>query len=68
MAKDWSSLSKSTQQEILDLRANGLGNLSQSVQTQHFVLHYTTVGNHSVPALDANQNGIPDFSYGASVN
>ena len=61
MAKDWSSLSRSTQQEILDLRAKGLGNLSQSVETQHFVLHYTTIGNHGVPALDANGNGIPDF-------
>jgi len=61
MAKDWSSLSKSTQQQILDLRAKGLGNLSQSVTTQHFVLHYTTTGNHSVPTLDTNGNGIPDF-------
>ena len=61
MAKDWSSLAKSTQQEILDLRAKGLGNLSQSVETQHFVLHYTTIGNHSVPTLDANRNGVPDF-------
>ena len=61
MAKDWSSLSKSTQQQILDLRAKGLGQLSQSVATAHFILHYTTVGNHAVPLLDANRNGIPDF-------
>ena len=61
MAKDWSSLSKSTQQQILDLRAKGLGNLSQTVETTHFVLHYTTIGNHAVPSLDANRNGIPDF-------
>jgi hypothetical protein len=61
MAKDWSSLSKSTQQQILDLRAKGLGNLSESIQTQHFVLHYTTIGNHSVPLLDANRNSIPDY-------
>lgn len=61
MAKDWASLSKSTQQDILDLRAKGLGNLSQSVETPHFVLHYTTTGNHAVPTLDGNGNGIPDF-------
>ena len=61
MAKDWSSLSKSTQQEILDLRAKGLGDLSQTVETTHFVLHYTTVGNHAVPLLDANRNGLPDY-------
>jgi len=61
MAKDWSSLSKSTQQQILDLRAKGLGNLSQSIETTHFVLHYTTIGNHSVPLQDANHNAIPDF-------
>ena len=61
MAKDWSSLSKSTKDQILDLRAKGLGQLSQSVETQHFVLHYTTIGNHAVPLLDGNGNGIPDF-------
>lgn len=61
MAREWSSLSKSTQQRILDLRAKGLGNLSQTFETPHFVLHYTTIGNHSVPTLDANKNRIPDF-------
>jgi hypothetical protein len=61
MAREWSSLSKSTQDQILDLRAKGLGDLSQTVETPHFVLHYTTTGNHAVPALDANRNGIPDF-------
>lgn len=61
MAKDWSSLSKSSQQQILDLRAKGLGQLSQSIETTHFVLHYTTIGNHAVPLLDANRNNIPDF-------
>ena len=55
MAQEWSSLSKSTQQEILDLRANGLGNLSQTVETAHFVLHYTTTGQHSVPLQDADR-------------
>jgi hypothetical protein len=61
MAKEWSSLSKSTQQEILDLRAKGLGDLSESIETTHFVLHYTTKGNHSVPLQDANDNTIPDY-------
>jgi hypothetical protein len=61
MAREWRSLSKSTQQQILDLRAKGLGNLSQTVETPHFVLHYTTIGDHAVPTLDANRNGIPDF-------
>ena len=61
MAQDWSSLSKATQQAILDLRAKGLGNLAQTVETAHFVLHYTTTGNHSVPLQDADENDIPDF-------
>ena len=61
MARDWSSLSTATQQEILDLRANGLGDLSETVETQHFVLHYTTGGNHGVPLQDADENNIPDF-------
>jgi hypothetical protein len=61
MAKDWSSLSKSTQQQILDMRAKGLGQLSQTVETRHFALHYTTIGNHSVPLIDTNRNGVPDF-------
>jgi len=39
MAREWSSLSKSTQDQILDLRAKGLGDLSQTVETPHFVLH-----------------------------
>ena len=61
MAKDWGSLSKSTQETILDLRAKGLGDLAESIETPHFVLHYTTIGNHAVPALDANGNQVPDF-------
>jgi len=61
MARDWGSLSAATQQEILDLRASGLGDLSQTVETQHFVLHYTTIGQHSVPLQDADENDIPDF-------
>lgn len=61
MAQEWSSLSKATQKEIVDLRADGLGNLSESIQTAHFVLHYTTGGNHSVPLQDADENNVPDF-------
>jgi hypothetical protein len=61
MAKDWSSLSASTRKEIKDLRANGFGNLKDSVVTTHFVLHYTLQGNWAVPALDADRNGRPDF-------
>jgi hypothetical protein len=48
MAKEWSSLSKSTQQEILDLRAKGLGDLTESIETPHFELNYTKKSKHSV--------------------
>ena len=61
LARDWSKLSKATQQEILEIRRNGYGNLSDTVATQHFVLHYTRQGNNAVPARDSNGNGIPDF-------
>ncbi len=61
MALEWDGLSKSTQQEILDLRGDGFGQLKDSVLTPHFVLHYTTQTNHAVPAQDANGNGISDF-------
>ena len=61
MAQDWSSLSTATQEQILDLRASGLGNLSQSVETPHFVLHYTTTGQHTVPLQDNDENDVPDF-------
>jgi hypothetical protein len=61
LAREWGTLSKATQDEILDLRADGLGNLSESIETPHFVLHYTTGGNHAVPAIDDNENGIPDY-------
>jgi hypothetical protein len=61
-ALDWDGLSKSTQQEILDLRAKGFGNLKESVETAHFVLHYTTVATaDAVPDVDANRNGVSDF-------
>lgn len=58
---DWDQLSTSTQQEILDLRANGFGQLKETAITEHFVLHYTTQGAHAVPAVDANGNGRSDF-------
>src|SRR5919107_3211220 len=61
MARDWDRLSSATKQEILDIRRNGYGNLSDTVTTQHFVLHYTTQGNNAVPARDADRNGTPDF-------
>ncbi|MGH7703279.1 MAG: MXAN_6640 family putative metalloprotease, partial [Gemmatimonadales bacterium] len=58
---DWKWLSTATRQAILDLRANGFGNLKETVETPHYVLHYTTQGNSAVPAQDADHNGIPDF-------
>jgi hypothetical protein len=61
MAKDWSSLSAATRKEIKDLRANGFGNLKNTRETTHFVLHYTLQGNFAVPSLDADRNGYPDF-------
>ena len=61
LARDWNKLSSATKAEILDIRRNGYGNLSDTVVTEHFVLHYTTQGNNAVPARDANGNSIPDF-------
>jgi hypothetical protein len=61
MARDWDGLSKSTKDEILNLRANGFGQLKETVETQHFVLHYTTQGAWAVPSQDSNRNGTPDF-------
>ena len=59
---DWDGLSKSTQQEILDLRANGFANLKHTFQTEHFVLHYSTVNTSDVvPAIDADRDGTPDY-------
>ena len=60
-ALEWNDLSAPTQQEILDLRAHGFGQLKETVETEHFVLHYTTQGAHAVPAVDANGNGRSDF-------
>ncbi len=61
IARDWSQLSASTKEEILDVRANGLGNLKETVSTDHFVLHYTAEDNSAVPTQDNSGNGIPDF-------
>jgi hypothetical protein len=61
LAKDWDELSASTQSEILDLQAKGFGELKNTLETPHFVLHYTTQGASGVPTHDANGNGTPDF-------
>ncbi|MDP3910066.1 MAG: hypothetical protein Q8Q14_06715 [Gemmatimonadales bacterium] len=61
MAVEWDELSASTQEEIMDLRAHGFGQLKETAETEHFVLHYTTQGAHAVPAVDANRNGRSDF-------
>ena len=61
MAKEFDQLSASTQSELLDLQAKGFGELKNTAETAHFVLHYATQGNHSVPLQDANGNGTPDF-------
>lgn len=61
LARDWDELSPSTKSEIMDLQANGFGELKNTVETAHFVLHFATQGNSAVPALDANGNGTPDF-------
>jgi hypothetical protein len=61
-ALDWDGLSKSTQQEILDLRASGFANLKNTFESAHFVLHYSTVSiSDAVPAVDANRNAVPDY-------
>jgi hypothetical protein len=61
MAKDWASLSAATRKEIRDLRGNGFGNLKGTVETAHFILHYTTQGDWAVPTQDSDRNGVPDF-------
>jgi hypothetical protein len=68
LARDWDKLSSATKQEILDIRRNGYGNLSDTVATQHFVLHYTRQGNNAVPARDADRNGTPDFIDAAALS
>ena len=61
LAREWESLSEATKKEIRDLRGNGFGNLKQTRETAHFVLHYTTQGDWAVPTVDADRNGHPDF-------
>src|SRR5688572_8397791 len=61
LAKDWDDLSQSAKTELMELQASGFGDLKNTVETAHFVLHYATSGNSGVPAQDANGNGIPDF-------
>ena len=62
-ALEWDGLSKSTQQEILDLRANGFANLKNTFETPHFVLHFSTASvSDAVPSLDASGiRGVPDY-------
>ena len=62
-AIEWEALSKSTQQEILQLRANGFANMKNTFETQHFVLHYSTVStSDAVPAVDESGiRGVPDY-------
>jgi len=62
-ALDWDGLSKSTKQEILDLRANGFANMKNTFETEHFVLHYSTVSaSDAVPAVDESGiRGVPDY-------
>lgn len=61
MELEWDKLSTTTQQEILDLRAHGFGQLKETAETEHFIIHYTTQGAHAVPAVDNDGNGRSDF-------
>jgi hypothetical protein len=61
MAREWNQLSASTKQEILDIRANGLSKLKETLTTPHFILHYSSQGEQAVPAQDDDRNGIPDY-------
>ena len=62
-ALEWDGLSKSTKQEILDLRASGFANMKNSFETAHFVLHYSTTStSDAVPAVDeTGLRGVPDY-------
>lgn len=33
----------------------------QTLGTEHFVVRYTTTGQHSVPVVDADRSGVPDY-------
>jgi hypothetical protein len=60
-ALEWDGLSKATQQEIVELRANGFANLKHTYETAHFTLHYATASaSDAVPAVDADRDGVPD--------
>ena len=61
MAKQWAELSASTQQQILDLEANGFGSMKLTHRTPHFELHYTLDGVSAVPSRDSDRDGTPDF-------
>jgi hypothetical protein len=62
-ALEFDELSKSTQQEILELRANGFANMKNTFETEHFVLHYSTASaSDAVPAVDERgARGVPDY-------
>ncbi|HEY0304795.1 MAG TPA: MXAN_6640 family putative metalloprotease, partial [Longimicrobiales bacterium] len=68
LAKEFDSLSPAAKSEIMELQANGFGAMSNTVTTQHFVLHFATQGNHAVPAADNNGNGISDFIDAAAIS
>ena len=61
LGRDWDQLSAATKQEILDIRANGFSQLKETVTTPHFILHYSTQGDHAVPAQDLDRNGVSDY-------
>ncbi len=33
----------------------------QTLGTEHFLIHFTTTGQHSVPIVDADRSGVPDY-------
>lgn len=61
IARTWDELSAATRKEITEIRANGFGVLKESLTTPHFVLHYATESNYSVPRQDNDADGIPDY-------
>jgi hypothetical protein len=61
LAKEFNDLSSAAKSEIMNLQASGFGDLKNTVETTHYVLHYATQGNSAVPAQDANGNGVSDF-------
>lgn len=61
LAKEFNELSPAAKSDILDLQAKGFGDLKNTFETEHFILHYATLGVSAVPPLDANSNGVPDY-------